>query len=130
MPNNTHYHPEWPSLQQVGVPAWYRDGKFGIFIHWGPYAVPAFGGEWYPRQMYLEGSDEFRHHRETYGPQDVFGYKDFIPLFQRVRLVSYIAKPSWCSATGTTKRAPAAAKSCAHASGSKRAPVNSGIKSL
>ena len=85
MPNNTHYHPEWPSLQQVGVPAWYRDGKFGIFIHWGPYAVPAFGGEWYPRQMYLEGSDEFRHHRETYGPQDVFGYKDFIPLFTGAR---------------------------------------------
>ena len=74
--------PDWESLASYQVPEWYRDAKFGIFIHWGVYSVPAFGNEWYPRNMYNEGSDEYRHHLATYGPQDKFGYKDFIPLFK------------------------------------------------
>src|SRR5258706_4782303 len=73
---------DWSQWDDVDAPAWYEDGKFGIFIHWGVYSVPAFGSEWYPRQMYLEGSKEFQHHLATYGPQDQFGYKDFIPRFQ------------------------------------------------
>ena len=40
------------SLKQYTIPDWYQNGKFGIFIHWGPYCVPAFGNEWYPRNMY------------------------------------------------------------------------------
>ncbi len=72
----------WQSLTQYKVPDWYQDGKFGIFIHWGLYAVPAFGNEWYPRNMYIQGSPEYEHHRATYGPQDKFGYKDFIPMFK------------------------------------------------
>ncbi|MGC2186569.1 MAG: alpha-L-fucosidase, partial [Terriglobales bacterium] len=60
----------------------YKDAKFGIFIHWGLYSVPAFGNEWYPRNMYTEGSREYKHHLATYGPQDKFGYKDFIPMFK------------------------------------------------
>jgi alpha-L-fucosidase len=76
------FRPDWESLKTHRVPDWYLDGKFGIFIHWGIYSVPAFGSEWYPRQMYLEGSDEFKHHIATYGPQSRFGYKDFIPLFK------------------------------------------------
>ncbi|OQB36359.1 MAG: Alpha-L-fucosidase [Candidatus Hydrogenedentes bacterium ADurb.Bin179] len=76
------YEPDWESLQQYEVPRWYLDAKFGIFIHWGVYAVPAFGNEWYPRNMYREGSHEYQHHVETYGPQAQFGYKDFIPLFK------------------------------------------------
>ena len=71
----------WDGLQGIGVPEWYQDGKFGIFIHWGVYAVPAFGNEWYPRNMYLPGTPEFEHHRETCGDHQVFGYKDFIPQF-------------------------------------------------
>jgi alpha-L-fucosidase len=67
------------------VPDWYRDGKFGIFIHWGVYSVPAFGNEWYPRNMYVQGSPEFAHHVATYGPQSRFGYKDFIPRFTAER---------------------------------------------
>jgi len=63
------------------VPEWYKDAKFGIFIHWGVYSVPGFGSEWYPRNMYLQDSPAFKHHIETYGPQSRFGYKDFIPLF-------------------------------------------------
>ncbi len=74
--------PSWESLEQYQVPEWYLDAKFGIFIHWGVYSVPAFGNEWYPRNMYLQGSREFQHHLETYGPHNKFGYKDFIPLFK------------------------------------------------
>ena len=75
----------WPSLERYEVPAWYRDGKFGIFIHWGVYSVPAFGNEWYPRNMYRQGTPEFEHHVATYGPQSKFGYKDFIPQFKAER---------------------------------------------
>jgi alpha-L-fucosidase len=75
----------WESLIQYQVPAWYEDGKFGIFIHWGVYSVPAFGNEWYPRNMYLHGTPEFQHHVATYGPQSQFGYKDFIPQLTAAR---------------------------------------------
>jgi alpha-L-fucosidase len=75
----------WPSLERFQVPAWYRDGKFGIFIHWGVYSVPAFGSEWYPRNMYRRGSPEFDHHVAIWGPQATFGYKDFIPMFKAER---------------------------------------------
>ena len=76
------FRPDWESLQHFEVPEWYKDAKFGIFIHWGVYSVPAFGSEWYPRMMYVQGSPEFKHHIETYGPQDKFGYKDFVPRFK------------------------------------------------
>jgi alpha-L-fucosidase len=71
----------WESLAAYEPPRWFVDGKFGIFIHWGVYSVPAFGNEWYARNMYREGTPEFEHHREAYGPQDQFGYKDFIADF-------------------------------------------------
>ena len=76
------FQASWESLKQYRAPSWYQDGKFGIFIHWGVYSVPGFGNEWYPRNMYLQGSPEFAHHVETYGPQSRFGYKDFIPRFK------------------------------------------------
>lgn len=76
------YSPDWNSLKKYTVPGWYRDAKFGIFIHWGVYSVPAYGGEWYPYLMYKKGTAEFKHHVETYGTQDKFGYKDFIPMFK------------------------------------------------
>jgi alpha-L-fucosidase len=76
------FRADWESLQKYEVPAWYQDAKFGIFIHWGVYSVPAFGSEWYPRDMYRQGSDEYQHHIATYGTQDKFGYKDFIPHFK------------------------------------------------
>ncbi|HUK46210.1 MAG TPA: alpha-L-fucosidase [Terriglobales bacterium] len=76
------YRADWESLQKYEEPEWYKDAKFGIFIHWGVYSVPAFGSEWYPRLMYVKGSSEYQHHIETYGPQDKFGYKDFIPMFK------------------------------------------------
>ena len=58
------------------------NAKFGIFIHWGVYSVPAFGSEWYSRTMYILGSPEYEHHIQTYGPHRDFGYKDFIPMFR------------------------------------------------
>jgi alpha-L-fucosidase len=72
----------WESLKGYRVPDWYMDAKFGIFIHWGVYAVPAFDNEWYSRNMYQQDSVAFKHHVETYGPQESFGYKDFIPQFK------------------------------------------------
>jgi alpha-L-fucosidase len=76
------FRPDWESLEKYEAPEWYKDAKFGIFIHWGVYSVPAFGSEWYPRNMYREDSEEYKHHIATYGPPDKFGYKDFIPLFK------------------------------------------------
>jgi alpha-L-fucosidase len=75
------FQPNWESLRRYQVPDWYRDAKFGIFIHWGVYAVPAFGNEWYPHSMYQPDSEEHRHHLATYGDLTAFGYKDFIPQF-------------------------------------------------
>ncbi len=75
------FRADWESLRKYNVPDWYKDAKFGIFIHWGVYSVPAFGSEWYPRQMYIPGSEEYKHHLAVYGSQDKFGYKDFIPKF-------------------------------------------------
>lgn len=71
---------DWDDLQ-IRPPRWYVDGKFGIFIHWGVYSVPAFGNEWYPRNMYRTGTAEYEHHRANYGDQREFGYKDFVPMF-------------------------------------------------
>ena len=76
------YRDTWESLSHYEVPEWYRGAKFGIFIHWGVYSVPAFGSEWYPRNMYIQDSPEYKHHLETYGPHSEFGYKDFIPMFR------------------------------------------------
>jgi len=76
------FRADWESLQKYEAPEWYKDAKFGIFIHWGAYSVPAFSSEWYPRNMYEPGFDAYKHHIATYGTQDKFGYKDFIPMFK------------------------------------------------
>jgi alpha-L-fucosidase len=76
------FRPDWTSLREYRSPKWYDEARFGIFIHWGVYSVPAFGSEWYSRNMYQEGSREYQYHRDTYGPQDRFGYRDLIPLFK------------------------------------------------
>ncbi len=75
------FQPNWESLKKYQVPEWYLDAKFGIFIHWGVYSVPAFGNEWYPRNMYLQGSKDYQHQIAAHGPENKFGYKDFIPKF-------------------------------------------------
>lgn len=76
------YQDNWNSLRQFKVPDWYQNAKFGIFIHWGLYSVPAYDSEWYSRNMYIQGSKAYDHHVEVYGPHKDFGYKDFIPMFR------------------------------------------------
>lgn len=89
---NGKYKDTWESLSQYRVPDWYKDSKFGIFIHWGVYSVPAFGSEWYSRNVYIQGSWEYNHHIETYGAHKDFGYKDFIPMFKAEKF----SADEWC----------------------------------
>ena len=96
--------PTWTSLQEnYSVPSWFRGAKFGIFMHFGIFSVPAHGNEWYEKFLYAGGEDNvltviFGHdralkindgprstrawHTEHFGPPDKFGYKDFIPMFK------------------------------------------------
>jgi len=77
------YKPTWESLRKHTTPQWFREAKFGIYTHWGIYAVPARGpnATWYPHNMYREGTAQSQYHTETYGHPSKFGYKDFIPQF-------------------------------------------------
>ncbi|MDO7714828.1 MAG: alpha-L-fucosidase, partial [Pirellulales bacterium] len=95
------YEPEWKSLaRHKQAPEWFRDAKFGIYFHWGPYAVPAFGNEHYPRTMYGHvsgkppkpkkaatkgiGFQTYREHEfhiRTYGQPKNFEYHNLFPLF-------------------------------------------------
>ena len=78
------FEADWDSLQAYECPDWFRDAKFGIYSHWGPYSATfgPGGTDWYSRNMYIEGSKTHDFHLEKYGPLDEFGYKDFIPLFK------------------------------------------------
>jgi alpha-L-fucosidase len=80
--NDGPYRPDWESLRKFEIPQWYKDAKFGIFIHWGVFSVPGIGNEWYPRNMYQQKEPEFQQHIQKYGSQDKFGYKELIPLFR------------------------------------------------
>jgi alpha-L-fucosidase len=79
------FRPAWESLRQHVTPQWLREGKFGIYTHWGVYAVPAMGPNctWYAHNFYMNpGGWERKHQEATYGPLTKFGYKDFIPMFK------------------------------------------------
>lgn len=77
------YEPTWESLEKhTEAPEWFRNDKFGIYFHWGVYCVPAFGSEWYPRNMHIKTNGEYKHHVATYGDPTRFGYADFVPMFQ------------------------------------------------
>lgn len=71
--------PTWDSIREhYTVPQWFIDAKFGITMHWGLFSVAAYHNEWYEKYMYTTFAD---WHAKNFGPQDTFGYKDFIPLF-------------------------------------------------
>lgn len=83
----------WRSDEDVEAhtaPAWFNNAKFGIFIHWGPYSVPAWAdkedgkyAEWYwfwQNTREINGPGTYEHHLKTWGPD--FVYDDFIPLFK------------------------------------------------
>lgn len=74
------FEPNWESLKaNYKTPVWFNQAKFGIFIHWGLYAIPAYHNEWYAKHMYGQFAE---WHKEHYGAPDKFGYKDFIPMFK------------------------------------------------
>jgi alpha-L-fucosidase len=73
------FQPNYESLEKANpVPEWFKDAKFGIYFHWGVYSVPAFANEWYPRNMYIKGTAENKHHLETYGEITEWPYNNFI----------------------------------------------------
>ena len=83
------YEPTWESLDSRPIPEWFGNEKFGIFIHWGVYSVPAWirvqegryasYAEWYYARVMgeLRGDEEF--HEKTFG--EGFEYRDFAPMF-------------------------------------------------
>jgi len=81
--NDGPFRADWATLIKYQQPQWYEDAKFGIFIHWGVYSVPAAESEWYPREMYKPGTVAYKNFREHYANGDPSkGYKDLIPLFK------------------------------------------------
>ncbi|MGJ8681120.1 alpha-L-fucosidase [Paraglaciecola sp.] len=84
-PKPVTYEENWESLaQHNSKPEWFADSKLGIYFHWGPYSVPAYSSEWYPRWMYIPKHSDwakgvYQHHKSTYGEN--FDYHDFIPMF-------------------------------------------------
>jgi alpha-L-fucosidase len=76
---SNRYEPSWQSLEKsTPVPEWFKDAKFGIYFHWGVYTVPAYGNEWYPRNMNIDGTPENAHHKEIYGTPGEWPYSNFI----------------------------------------------------
>ncbi|MEO3756622.1 alpha-L-fucosidase [Streptomyces sp. B6B3] len=76
--------PFLPTLESLGsfvCPDWFRDAKLGIWSHWGPQSVPMYG-DWYARNMYIEGSEQYRYHVRRYGHPSEFGYKDLVRLWK------------------------------------------------
>jgi len=75
------FKPTHESLKQYHCPDWFRDAKLGIWSHWGPQAVP-MAGDWYARNMYIQGHRQYEHHLKRYGHPSEHGYKDIIPLWK------------------------------------------------
>lgn len=69
--------PTWESLAKYQTPDWFRDAKFGMWAHWGPQCEPE-AGDWYAREMYMEGNRKYKYHIEKYGHPSKFGFKDVI----------------------------------------------------
>ncbi|MCL2412481.1 MAG: alpha-L-fucosidase [Treponema sp.] len=69
------------SLRTYECPDWFRDAKLGIWSHWGPQSVP-MAGDWYARNMYIEGTPQYLYHLRHYGHPSKFGYKDIINLWK------------------------------------------------
>ncbi|MCP4452883.1 MAG: alpha-L-fucosidase, partial [Planctomycetes bacterium] len=78
---STVFKPTVESLRQYECPEWFRDAKFGIYLHWGAYSV-AQQGEWYARKLYDETTPEYKHHLEHYGHPSEHGYVDFVPMWK------------------------------------------------
>lgn len=75
------FKPTLESLTNYNCPEWFKNAKFGIWAHWGPQAVP-MEGDWYARNMYIQGHRQYQHHLTNYGHPSIHGYKDIIPLWK------------------------------------------------
>lgn len=75
------FEPTRESLAKYQVPDWFRDAKFGIWAHWGPQSAPE-AGDWYARNMYIQGSAQYKSHVATYGHPSKYGFKDIIPTWK------------------------------------------------
>ena len=72
------------SLHKYQAPEWFRDSKFGIWAHWGPQSAPEYG-DWYARNMYIQGSRQYKYHVAKYGHPSKIGFKDVIPTWKAER---------------------------------------------
>ncbi|WP_230480888.1 alpha-L-fucosidase [Sphingomonas sp. Leaf21] len=76
------FTPDWNSLAEgYSAPDWFRDAKFGMWAHWGPQCVPE-AGDWYARDMYLQGSGAYNTHVRKYGHPSKVGFLDVIGQFK------------------------------------------------
>ena len=78
---NGPFLPTRESLQAYTIPDWFRDAKFGIWAHWGPQSAIE-DGDWYARNMYIQGQPQYLYHCETYGHPSKVGYKDLVNLWK------------------------------------------------
>ncbi|HAX96094.1 MAG TPA: alpha-L-fucosidase [Prolixibacteraceae bacterium] len=69
------------SLREYKCPKWFRNAKFGIWSHWGPQSVP-MAGDWYARNMYIQGTPQYNYHLRHYGHPSRFGYKDICAMWK------------------------------------------------
>src|SRR3569833_915919 len=69
------------SLHSYEIPSWFADAKFGIWAHWGPQSAIEYG-DWYARNMYIQGSKQYEYHLKTYGHPTKIGYKDIAPSWK------------------------------------------------
>jgi alpha-L-fucosidase len=76
------FQPTWDSLaSQYQCPEWFRDAKFGIWAHWSAQCVPE-QGDWYARQMYIQGNGQYNYHVKTYGHPSKFGFMEIDNLWK------------------------------------------------
>ena len=79
------FQPTWESLvQNYRAPNWFRDAKFGIWAHWSAQCVPE-QGDWYARQMYIQGEPHYDHHVKTYGHPSQSGFMEIDNLWKAER---------------------------------------------
>ena len=75
------FEPTFASLSTRQAPKWFQNVKFGIWSHWGPQSVAMFG-DWYARNLYMEGTPQYYYHLRHYGHPSKFGYKDICALWK------------------------------------------------